>query len=65
MQPRPCTGELGPLQQAAVDGPYGPPMQTYICSGCQRQFPDTGLYFYGVSSKKCIWCAKFPQTAKS
>jgi hypothetical protein len=59
---QPCTHTLGPLQQIAVDGPsYGPEMFTYICVGCKQKFPDTGLYFNGVSSTKCIWCAKFPK----
>lgn len=59
---QPCSEQLGPLQEAAVNGPdTGPEMTTYICKGCHTQFPDTGLYFYGISSIKCIWCAKFPK----
>ena len=61
---RPVTGELGPRQQQFVDGPFGPPMATYICTGCQRQYPDTGSYFYGQASTRCIWCAKFPKGKK-
>lgn len=57
----PVAGELGPLQQKAVDGPNGPEMFTYVCSSCSRQYPDTGLYFYGVKSTRCLWCAKFPK----
>lgn len=64
MQPQPVDGELGPQQQAAADGPVDQnevEMLTYKCSGCGGQFPDMGLYFYGVSSTRCIWCAKFPK----
>ena len=61
MVARPLSTVLGPKQQQAVDGPYGPPMQTYICQSCEKQYPDTGLYFYGKSSVKCIWCTKFPK----
>jgi len=57
-----CSEALGPLQQQALDGPdSGPEMTTYVCKGCNQKFPDTGLYFYGVSSTRCIWCAKFPK----
>ena len=58
------TGELGPRQQQFVDGPNGPPMTTYICSGCSQKFPDTGSYFYGRPSQRCIWCTKFPKGVK-
>ena len=62
IEAKPITGDLGPKQQAAVDGPdSGPEMLTFICSGCNKKYPDTGLYFYGVSSTRCIWCAKFPK----
>lgn len=62
VEARPVTGDLGPGQQAAVDGPdTGPEMTTYICKGCNNKFPDTGLYFYGVGSTRCIWCTKFPK----
>lgn len=62
IEAKPITGELGPAQQIAANGPdTGPEMFTYICSGCQKKFPDIGLYFYGVSSTKCIWCTKFPK----
>ena len=65
MESTPVTGELGPLQQIAVVGPdFGPEMFTYICSVCNQKFPNTGLYFYGVSSTKCIWCVKFPKGKK-
>jgi hypothetical protein len=60
--PHPVKEALGPLRQKFVDGPYGPPMSTYICASCGNQFPDVGLYFYGESSIKCIWCKKFPKS---
>lgn len=57
-----CSESLGPAQQRALDGPDSDvAMTTYVCAGCDTQFPDTGLYFYGVGSVKCIWCAKFPK----
>lgn len=61
MQARPITGDLGVKQQQALDGPYGPPMQKFVCQGCGRSHFDTGLYFYDKSSTKCIWCTKFPK----
>ena len=64
MDARPVTGELAPRQRAAVTGPIDQnevEMLTYKCSGCGGQFPNTGLYFYGTSSTRCIWCAKFPK----
>jgi len=64
MQPQPVTGELGPKQQESLNGPIDQnevEMLTYKCSGCGTQYPDTGLYFYDVSSTRCIWCAKFPK----
>lgn len=64
MQTEPITGELGPKQQEAVNGPvdqFGPDMLTYECKGCGGKFADLGLYFYGISSTRCIWCAKFPK----
>ena len=64
IEARPVSGELGPSQQAAVDGPWGPAMQTYICAGCKGQFPDMGSYFYGKPSVRCIWCTKFPKGTK-
>ncbi len=62
MQARPSTGEPGTKQQQAIDGPYGPPMQKFVCQGCARTLFDTGLYFYGVCSTRCIWCSKFPKS---
>lgn len=64
IETRPVTGELGPKQQEAVAGPadqIGPEMSTYVCSSCNQQYPDIGLYFYDVGSVKCIWCTKFPK----
>jgi len=64
MDARPVTGELASKQQAAITGPVDqnePEMLTYTCSGCGGQFPDMGHYFYGTSSVRCIWCAKFPK----
>lgn len=61
MNARPVTGDLGEKQQQAVDGPYGPPMQKFVCQGCAGIYFDTGLYFYGKSSIRCIWCSKFPK----
>lgn len=61
---KPITGELGIRQQQFVDGPWGPPMLTYVCAGCGKKFPDTGSYFYDRPSTRCIWCAKFPKDKK-
>jgi DNA-directed RNA polymerase subunit RPC12/RpoP len=64
MEPHAITGELGPQQVLAAGGPvdqYGPEMLTYNCSNCGAKFADVGLYFYGISSTKCIWCTKFPK----
>lgn len=64
MEPQPVAGELSIKQTLAVTGPvdqFGPDMLTYNCSGCGVKFADVGLYFYGISSTKCIWCAKFPK----
>lgn len=64
MEPQPVTGELGPRQEQALNGPVDqnePEMLTYECKGCGGRFADLGLYFYGISSTKCIWCSKFPK----
>ena len=62
IEAKPISGELEPKQKIAADGPdSGPEMLTFICAGCNQKFPDTGLYFYDVSSTKCIWCTKFPK----
>ena len=64
MEQQAVTGELGPKQTEAVNGPvdpYGPEMLTYECKGCGGRFADVGLYFRGVSSVSCTWCSKFPK----
>ena len=35
-------------------------MKIFTCKACKLKFPDTGLYFYGNKSEKCMWCKKFP-----
>ena len=42
-----------------VDEDYGPDMSQFVCSVCDGRFFDVNLYFRGVASTKCIWCAKF------
>lgn len=67
MTAQPVTGELGPKQLEAVNGPVddiGPDMLTYVCAGCNRQYADHVHYFTGVKSVKCLWCTKFPKGAK-
>jgi len=64
MDTRPVTGELAAKQRESVNGPVDPnevEMLTYTCSGCNKKFPDMGHYFYGTSSTRCTWCAKFPK----
>jgi hypothetical protein len=64
MESQAITGELGPKQHEAANGPIDqnePEMLTYECKGCGGRFADLGLYFYGTSSTKCIWCSKFPK----
>lgn len=64
MNPQPGTDKLGPKQLEAVNGPVDqndPDMLTFECVLCKKKFPDTGLYFYGVSSTRCTWCSKFPK----
>ena len=64
MEQQAVTGELGPKQTEAVNGPvdsYGPEMLTYECKGCGGRFADVGLYFRDVSSVRCTWCSKFPK----
>jgi hypothetical protein len=36
-------------------------MEKYVCEGCGAKYFDTGLYFYGKPSVKCLWCTKFPK----
>lgn len=64
MTAQPISGDLGPRQIEALNGPVDfiePEMLTYTCQGCGGRFADIGEYFYGVNSIKCIWCAKFPK----
>ena len=61
---RPVTGELGPAQQAAVDGPDGPPMRQFVCAACNNRYFDMKHYFYGVESTRCLWCEKYKRVAK-
>jgi hypothetical protein len=61
MTAQPITGELGPKQQQAVDGPVDSEMLTFNCQGCGGRFFDVGHYFYGVNSVRCTWCSKFPK----
>jgi len=61
METQPVTGELGPKQIEAAEGPVDEEMLTYKCSGCDGRFFDVGHYFYGVNSTRCIWCSKFPK----
>lgn len=39
-------------------------MKLFTCKACSKKFPDTGLYFYGKKSEKCMWCTKFPKSKK-
>jgi hypothetical protein len=55
----PVAGELGPAQQASVDGPDGPPMQQFCCEVCNNRWFDVKHYFYGITSTKCLWCEKY------
>jgi hypothetical protein len=36
-------------------------MTMFTCKSCKQKFPDTGSYFFGKKSEKCIWCTKFPK----
>ena len=59
MQPHPVTGELGPQQIAASDGPNGPDMKQFVCTVCDQRHYDVNHYFYGVDSVRCMWCLKY------
>jgi hypothetical protein len=59
MQSQPVTGELGPQQIVASDGPNGPPMQQFTCTVCDNKHFDVKHYFYGVDSIRCMWCLKY------
>ena len=64
MQPQSVTGELGPKQQEAVDGPVDQTdveMLIFECQGCSGKFFDVGHYYYGINSTRCTWCSKFPK----
>jgi hypothetical protein len=63
-EPRPCDGELGPRQQQAVDGPYGPPLQHFTCVDCGQRHFDISLYFRNIPGTRCVWCSKWPRVAK-
>ena len=39
----------------------GPEMKKFTCTACNKEFPDTKLYFFDIPSKKCIYCTKFPK----
>jgi hypothetical protein len=62
--PRPCSVDLGTAQLAAAQGPWGPPMSLYTCTGCGFVGFDTQLYFYNTPADRCIWCRKYPKVAK-
>lgn len=61
----PVTGELGPKQREAVDGPDGPPIRQFVCVACENKFFDMQHYFNGVESTRCLWCNKYKKVAKS
>lgn len=58
MEARPVSDALGEKQQLFADGPSD--MSYFICKSCKNKFLDCTLYFYGVKSTNCLWCAKFP-----
>ncbi len=64
LEAHPVTGELGPAQKAALDGPDGPPIRQFVCTACERKFFDMPHYFYGVESTRCLWCNKYGRVAK-
>jgi hypothetical protein len=39
-------------------------LEKFTCASCERTYFDTGLFFYGVKSTRCLWCTKFPPTKK-
>jgi len=61
IEPKPLSTELGEKQAFFAEG-ISVPMSYFICKSCNNKFLDCGLYFYGVESSKCLWCAKFPST---
>lgn len=49
-----------PTKTKQSDDDYGPDMLSFICSNCKTKYFDTGHYFTGIKSKKCLWCTKYP-----
>ena len=41
-----------------------PELTKFTCTSCQKTYFDTGLYFYGVKSTRCLRCTKFPPFKK-
>ena len=48
-------------KQAEADEPE---LEKFTCAVCEKTYFDTGLYFYGVKSTRCLWCTKFPPAKK-
>ena len=42
----------------------GPEMKKFTCATCNKEFGDTKLYFFGIPSKRCVQCTKFPEKKK-
>jgi hypothetical protein len=59
LEATPVTGDLGPAQQAAVDGPDGPDMKQFVCAVCDQRHYDLSHYFGGAESTRCMWCLKY------
>ena len=54
--PKPVAKKAKPVkQEKEVE------MTTFTCKSCKKIFPDTGSYFFGKKSVKCLWCSKFPK----
>lgn len=53
-----------PIKAAKLKEEVEVPMKYFICLGCNKKYLDTGDYFYGKNSTKCIWCTKFPTSKK-
>jgi hypothetical protein len=62
IEAKPISEPLGPKQEEALLGPVD--MVYFVCSGCNRKYLDTGLYFFNKQSVKCLWCTKFPKIKK-
>lgn len=41
-----------------------PELEKFTCVVCEKTYFDTGLYFYGTKSTRCLWCTKFPPVKK-